>query len=159
MTTQHHVVGLDAWVEPPPLDFPHTLHLIRDGTALSNPEQIKDATILINSQVPVTRELIQHGPKVQLVACTGTGINHVNQAALRERGITLCKVPAQNVDTVSEHALALYFALKRELLPMHQLTMEGKRWAELRTPHVAFQSLPRTNAEETLVSSLCHDEA
>lgn len=154
MATQHHVVGLDAWVEPLPLDFPHTLHLIRDGTALSNPEQIKDATILLNSQVPVTRELIQHAPKVQLVSISGTGVNHVDQAALNERGITLCKVPAQNVDTVSEHAIALYFALKRELIPMHHLTMEGKRWAEVRTPHVSFQSVPRTNAEETLVRTI-----
>lgn len=151
MATEHHVVGLDAWVEPLPLDFPHTLHLIRDGTALSNPEQIKDATILINSQVPVTRELLKNGPNVKLVAVTGTGINHIDQVALREGGITLCKVPAQNVDTVSEHAFALYFALKRELLPMHRLTMDGKRWAELRTPHLGYSSMPRTNAEETLV--------
>ena len=152
MSTQHHIVGLDAWVEPPPLAFPHTIHLIRDGTALSNPSQIKDATILINSQVSVTRELLSHGPKVALVAVTGTGIDHVDQSALRERGITLCKVPAQNVDTVSEHAIALYFALKREILPMHRMTVEGRVWAELRTPHKAFASLPRTCAEETLVS-------
>lgn len=154
MAPEHHIVGLDAWVEPPPLDFPHTLHLIRDGTALSNPEQLKDATILINSQVPVTRELLLHAPKVQLVACTGTGINHIDQAALRERGIALTKVPAQNVDTVSEHAIALYFALKRELLQMHSVTVEGTKWAEVKTPHRLFGSLPRTCAEETLVGGL-----
>jgi hypothetical protein len=54
---------------------------------------------------------------------------------------------------VSEHAFALASALKRRILPMHQLTVEGKKWAELRAPHLSFGQPPRTNAEETLVSA------
>jgi len=53
---------------------------------------------------------------------------------------------------VSEHAFALASALKRQILPMHKLTVEGKKWAEVRAPHLAFGQPPRTNAEETLVS-------
>jgi phosphoglycerate dehydrogenase-like enzyme len=56
-------------------------------------------------------------------------------------------------DSVSEHAFALASALKRRILPMHQLTVEGKKWAEVRAPHLAFGQPPRTNAEETLVSA------
>jgi phosphoglycerate dehydrogenase-like enzyme len=57
------------------------------------------------------------------------------------------------IDSVSEHAFALASALKRQILPMHQMTVEGKKWAEIRAPHLAFGQPPRTNAEETLVSA------
>lgn len=151
MSFKHHIVALDAWVDPPPFDFDHTITVIRDNTAASNPEQLKDATIFVNSQVPVTRGILEHAPKLQLIAVTGTGTNHIDHEAVENRGVTLCKVPAQNTETVSEHAFALYSALKRRILPMYQLTIEGKRWPETRTAAPAFGAPPRTNGEETLV--------
>jgi glycerate dehydrogenase len=96
MAAKHHIIALDSWVTVPAFDFPHSLAVITDGTALSNPDQLKDATIAINSQVPVNAALLEHMPKLQLFAATGTGVDHIDKKALRERGVTLCKVPAQN---------------------------------------------------------------
>jgi hypothetical protein len=62
-----------------------------------------------------------------------------------------CKLNTLIIDSV--HAFALASALKRQILPMHQMTVEGKKWAEIRAPHLAFGQPPRTNAEETLVSA------
>lgn len=59
-----------------------------------------------------------------------------------------------SIETVSEHAFALASALKRRIMPMHQVTVEGKKWAEIRGPHLAFGKPPRTNSEETLVRLL-----
>ena len=96
MTSQHHIIALDSWVKVPDFSFPHSLTVITDGTALSNPSQLAEATIAINSQVPVSAALLEHMPKLQLFAATGTGIDHIDKEALRQRGVVLCKVPAQN---------------------------------------------------------------
>ena len=96
MTSKHHIIALDSWVKVPDFSFPHSLTVITDGTTLSNPSQLSDATIAINSQVPVDAALLEHMPKLQLFAATGTGIDHIDRKALRKRGVVLCKVPAQN---------------------------------------------------------------
>jgi len=57
----------------------------------------------------------------------------------------------RNADAVSEHAFALAAALTRRILPMHQMTVEGEKWAQVRPP-VMFGKPPRVNSEETLVS-------
>nr|OQO27809.1 hypothetical protein B0A51_04622 [Rachicladosporium sp. CCFEE 5018] len=150
MASKQHIVSLDAWVEPPEFDFDHTLTVIRDGTATSRPEQLRDATILMFSGTPVTRQILDNAPNARLLAANGTGVDHVDVNAVRERGLTLCKVPAQNTDSVSEHAFALYYALRRQVLHMHQLVMEGKEWPMRKTVHAEFRHVPRTNAEELL---------
>ncbi|KAM0708011.1 hypothetical protein Q7P35_004660 [Cladosporium inversicolor] len=151
MAFKHHIIALDSWVTLPPFSFPHTLTVITDGSALSNPSQLADATIAINSQVPVNAALLEHMPKLQLFAATGTGVDHIEKEALRSRGVVLCKVPAQNTDAVSEHAFALAAALTRKVLPMHQMTVEGEKWSQIRPP-VMFGKPPRVNSEETLIA-------
>jgi hypothetical protein len=96
MAVTHHIVALDSWVKLPDFDFPHSLDVITDGSALTRPEQLKDATIAIDSQVPVNAALLDHMPKLQLLAATGTGVDHIDNKACRARGIVLCKTPAQN---------------------------------------------------------------
>ena len=96
MSFKHHIIALDSWVTPPSFSFPHDLTIISDGSALTRPEQLKDATIAINSQVPIRAELLEHMPKLQCFAATGTGVDHIDVAALRGRGVVVCKVPAQN---------------------------------------------------------------
>lgn len=56
-----------------------------------------------------------------------------------------------DLDAVSEHAFALAAALTRRVLPMHQMTVEGEKWSQVRPP-VMFGKPPRVNSEETLVS-------
>lgn len=96
MTFKHNIIALDSWVTVPDFNFPYSLTVISDGSALSKPEQLKDATIAINSQVPVNADLLDKMPNLQLFAATGTGVDHIDKQAMRERGVTLCKVPAQN---------------------------------------------------------------
>lgn len=98
MTLKHHIVGLDAWVvfDSSLFSFEHTSHIIRDGSALTNPEQLKDATIVVNSATPIRKDLLQHMPKLQLIAGTGAGTDHIDKEFARARGITVTNVPAQN---------------------------------------------------------------
>ncbi len=103
-TQQHIVVGLDNWVPvPESLSFPHTKHQYAITTAEQLPERMKDATIVITGPTRITRAGIESAPNLQLIACNGTGTDGVDKEAARERGVAVCRVPAQNTDSVSEH--------------------------------------------------------
>ena len=146
----HHIVVLDNWCPPPQVDFPHRLTKYDSTTPEQLLDRIKDATIIITSNSRVTRAGIEKAPHLRIVASNATGTNHIDKGAMRDRGITVCHVPAQNTDSVAEHAFALYYALRRKVLQMHDLTMDGETWSR----GAAFKMLgepPRTNAEETLV--------
>jgi hypothetical protein len=103
MASKHHIIALDSWVAIPSLSIPggYSLTVITDGTALTNPSQLTEATIAINSQVPVNAALLNHMPKLKLFVATGTGIDHIDGKALRERGVVFCKVPAQNTGSLA----------------------------------------------------------
>lgn len=148
---EHHIVAVDGWVKPPALDFPHRSTQYSTTTPEQLPDRVKDATIIITSNTKITRAGIEAASQLQMVACNGVGFDHVDQDAVRERGIMLCHVPAQNTDSVSEHAFALYYAIRRHMLSMHELTMDGSTWPREQVVVKRLGAPPRTNAEEILV--------
>lgn len=148
---RHRIVAIDGWVKVPDLNFDHETTTYPSTDPEDLPERMKDATIIMTSVTRVTRAGIENAPSLQLIACNGTGTDHVDQDAVRERGITLVHVPAQNTDSVSEHAFALYYSVRRKILPMHNLTMDSNIWTVDNMLHKRFGAPPRTNAEETLV--------
>lgn len=151
MASLHHVVYLDNWVDPPPLNFEHRLTKYDSTTPEQLPSRLRDATIAICSSARITRAGIEAASNLQLIACNSTGTDQVDKVALRERGITLCHVPAQNTDSVAEHAFALYYALRRRIMPLHELTMDGVSWGKGPAFRLFEGGPPRTNAEECLV--------
>ena len=152
-TTKHNIVVLDQYFAPfPHLNFDYTIKYHPSTRPEDVPSLVKDSTIIVTSDSPITREAILAAKNLQLVATNGTGTDLVDSAAIRELGIALCNVPAQNTDSVAEHALALYFGLRRNLPGMHSLTMEGKAWGSDTMSRLRqIGEAPRTNAEETMV--------
>ena len=55
-------------------------------------------------------------PRLRLVCTRSTGVDHIDLAACRARGITVCRVPSYGETTVAEHTFALLLALSRHLL-------------------------------------------
>lgn len=150
----HHVVVVDSWVDPPKLSFEHESTKYSNTAPDELPERIKDATIVITSATQITLAGLKNAPKLQLISCNGTGTDHVDKDAVRDLGLSLCRVPAQNTDSVSEHAFAQYFAVRRRIIEMHEVAMDGKTWKGNVGRHVpdAFgKPGPRVNAEERLV--------
>ena len=148
---KHRLVALDGAVEIPALNFDCEITQYDHTSPLELAGRIHDATLVTTSFTTVTRAALENASNLQLVHCNGTGTDHVDKEALRERGITLCHVPAQNTDSVAEHAFALYFAVRRSIVPMHKLTMTGSAWLPEGSRFAAMGQPPRTNAEETLV--------
>ena len=148
---KHHVVVLDGLVPLPPLDFEYDLTQHNSTSVDDLPSRVKDATIIITSVSKITRAGIENAPNLQLVATNGAGLDHIDQQALRDRGVALCRVPAQNTDSVSEHAFALYYTIRRQIVPMHDIVMRGEAWQKERMLQTRFASMPRVNGDETLV--------
>lgn len=147
----HKVVCLDGHVKPPKLDFEHEF-VLYEGTNLDQiVERVQDATILICAAAKIPRKAIENAPKLQLIACMGTGSDQVDKDAARECGITVCNVPAQNTESVTEHSFALYYAVKKHIVPLHNFTATGEEWQKSRVVVKQFERAPRTNGEETLV--------
>ncbi len=174
MAKRHKIVALDNWVKPPELSFEHDRAHYPSTTLEQLPERMKDATIIIVSGTKVTRAGIESAPHLQLIAvridlspsrlrpfrhlltlrlvqANGTGTDHIDKDAAREHGVAICRVPAQNTDSVSEHAFALYYAVRRRIVDMHGITMDGETWTANTQLALKLGKPPRTNSEETLV--------
>ena len=150
---KHKVVRLDALIPSPDLsgidhewigEYSKTAH---DQLV----DRLREATIVINSTTRVPRAALEAAPNIRLWAATGVGTDNLEKDAIREKGITLCNVPAQNTDSVSEHAFALYYAIRRRILRMHDIAMDGTSWPSDNMIQQRMGEPPRTNAEETLV--------
>lgn len=111
-----------------------------------------DATIVMLGTTRLSYDTIMnHCPKTQLITSMGTGVDNIDAAAIRERGITLCNVPAQNIESVSEHAIALLMALKRRIVPAQAFVRGEGQWTGVPTSLAMFGGLmPRTNADEVV---------
>lgn len=74
---------------------------------------------------PVTEAILQKLPKVKLVATLSTGFDHVDLAACRKRGVTVCNVPEYGSNTVAEHTFALILSLSRKIPQSTERTQRG----------------------------------
>ena len=77
--------------------------------------RLRDATIAIVTIVPVTVEDLDQCPRLKCVYVMATGCELVDREGFAQRGVTVIRAPQSNLTTVSEHALALYFAARRRV--------------------------------------------
>ena len=54
-------------------------------------------------------------PELKLIATRSTGVEHIDLAACRERGVAVANVPSYGEHTVAEHTFALILTLSRRL--------------------------------------------
>lgn len=80
-------------------------------------------TIFIYSKI--TKAHLDKMPSLKLISTLSTGFDHIDLAACRERGVTVCNVPSYGENTVAEQALALLLALTRNIIPAVNRTREG----------------------------------
>ena len=69
--------------------------------------------LVITARIPV--DITPHLNGCRLIAVQATGVDALNLEACREKGITVCNVPAFSTDAVAEHAFALLLAAAKRL--------------------------------------------
>jgi len=95
--------------------------------------------LAIRSATKVTADLLDAAKNLKVVGRAGIGVDNVDIAAATARGIVVMNTPFGNSITTAEHAIALMFALARELPQADASTQAGK-WEKNRFMGVELTS-------------------
>ena len=74
---------------------------------------------------PIDQAAISALPNLKLIATRSTGFDHIDLAAAKIRGVTICNVPYYGENTVAEHTWALILALSRKIFQSYERTERG----------------------------------
>ncbi|KAI1323022.1 glycerate dehydrogenase [Xylariaceae sp. FL0255] len=90
-------------------------------------ERIRDADIVIMTIAPMTVATlsVENAPRLKMIAITASGTDTVDLATCRKRGIVVANSPHCNETSVVEHALGMYFATRRYIIPMNSHARAG----------------------------------
>jgi len=92
-------------------------------------ERLQGAQIAIVNKVALSDQVFSACPDLQLILVAATGVNNIDLAAARERGISVCNCQAYGTATVAQHTLMLLLALATRL-PDYQGAVARGRWQE-----------------------------
>ena len=123
------IVFLDRASLPVPLpllDVPHEWTDYGQTATDERLERARDADVLVVNKVMLDAALLEQLPRLRLVAVSATGVNNVDLAACRARGISVCNVRNYGADTVAEHAFMLMMVLRRQLAAYQRAVRVGE---------------------------------
>lgn len=82
--------------------------------------------LAIRSATKVTEKLINAAPNLKVIGRAGIGVDNVDIPAASRKGIIVMNTPFGNSITTAEHAVAMMFALARQLPEANVSTQAGK---------------------------------
>ena len=82
--------------------------------------------LAIRSATKVTAKLLERAAKLKVIGRAGIGVDNVDVPAATARGVIVMNTPFGNSITTAEHAIALMFALARQIPTADQSTQAGK---------------------------------
>ncbi len=82
--------------------------------------------LAIRSSTKVTKEILEAATNLKVVGRAGIGVDNVDIPAASARGVVVMNTPFGNSITTAEHAIALMFALARQLPEADASTQAGK---------------------------------
>ena len=85
--------------------------------------------LVVRSRSRVTREVLEGGRRLKLVARAGIGVDNIDLDAATQRGVMVINVPNGNVVAVAEHTVGLMLALARHI-PKADAALRAGKWAK-----------------------------
>ncbi len=82
--------------------------------------------LAVRSATKVTRELLEAADNLKVVGRAGIGVDNVDVKSATARGIVVMNTPYGNAITTAEHAIAMMFALARQIPEASASTKAGK---------------------------------
>jgi D-3-phosphoglycerate dehydrogenase len=82
--------------------------------------------LAIRSATKVTRELLDAATNLKVVGRAGIGVDNVDIKSATARGVVVMNTPHGNTITTAEHAIAMMFALARQIPEASASTKAGK---------------------------------
>ena len=80
----------------------------------------------IRSGAKIDKDVIAAAKKLKVIARAGIGVDNVDIPAATERGVVVMNTPFGNSITTAEHAIAMMFALARQLPEANERTQKGE---------------------------------
>jgi D-3-phosphoglycerate dehydrogenase / 2-oxoglutarate reductase len=103
-------------------------------------EMIKDFDgLAIRSASKATAKLIEAAPNLKVIGRAGIGVDNVDIPAATAKGIIVMNTPFGNSITTAEHAIALMFALARQL-PAADVSTQAGKWEKNRFMGVELEA-------------------
>jgi D-3-phosphoglycerate dehydrogenase / 2-oxoglutarate reductase len=82
--------------------------------------------LAVRSATKVTREVLEAGKRLKVVGRAGIGVDNVDVTSASVRGVVVMNTPHGNAITTAEHAIAMMFALARQIPEGTASTKAGK---------------------------------
>ena len=82
--------------------------------------------LAIRSATKVTAKLLEQAKRLKVVGRAGIGVDNVDIPAATARGVIVMNTPFGNSITTAEHAIAMMFALARQIPSADASTQQGK---------------------------------
>jgi D-3-phosphoglycerate dehydrogenase len=100
---------------------------------------VADADAVITQFAPVNADVVNAMRRARAIVRYGIGVDNVDLAAARARGIPVCNIPDYCIDEVADHTLAFILALTRQVAEQSRMVHAGE-W-KLAAPPPAFRTL------------------
>jgi glyoxylate reductase len=90
-------------------------------------EAVKSADVLVPTVTDqIGKSVLAHaGPQLKLIASFGTGVDHIDLATARQRGITVTNTPGVLTEDTADMTMALILAVPRRLIEGERLLRSG----------------------------------
>jgi D-3-phosphoglycerate dehydrogenase len=82
--------------------------------------------LAVRSNTKVTAEVLAVAPKLKVIGRAGIGVDNIDVKAASSRGVVVMNTPFGNSITTAEHAVAMMFALARQIPQADRSTHAGK---------------------------------
>lgn len=105
----------------------HTIEYVDGPLTPENATQYAYADIVsvfVSSRVP--KEAMEKLPNVKLIAARSTGLDHIDTAFAKEKGIAVTNVAGYGEHTVAEFTFAMLFAITRKVPAAHEAMRSGR---------------------------------
>jgi D-3-phosphoglycerate dehydrogenase len=87
--------------------------------------------LAVRSATKVTKELLDAATSLKVVGRAGIGVDNVDVKSATARGVVVMNTPYGNAITTAEHAIAMMFALARQI-PEASASTKGGKWEKNR---------------------------
>lgn len=103
-------------------------------------ERIQGADVIVTKEMPVNGDLIRQLPdSIKLICEAGTGYNNLDLDAAREKGITICNIPAYSSERVAHTVIMMILNLSSTMQTQIKMLANGNHdnfTKNLQVPHV-----------------------
>lgn len=89
-------------------------------------ERVQGYQIVVTKEMPVSREILLQFPEsVKLICEAGTGYNNIALDAAKEKGITVCNIPAYSTQRVAHTAIMMILNLSSSMQKQQAMLAKG----------------------------------